>query len=224
MSDGFAEMIQTANDFFQKLKANNTRSFFEAHKAFYNAEIKKPAELLADLFAEDLARHTGKAHGPKLFRVHRDVRFSKDKTPYNARLHMNWTRPGPAVTSVWFFGASPDYVILGMGLPGMAKESLTRFRQLIDRDGDEVEALVQAAEHAVGVSLSSWGPDPLKRVPKPYDQDHPQAELLKRKSFILHASLPEDWEAKGALPTLNAMVPHFLPLWRKLDAAFPGAA
>lgn len=81
MSDGFAEMIAQANGFFTQLRENNTREFFEAHKATYNSEIKKPAELLADLLAEDLARTTGQAHKPKLFRIHRDVRFSKDKTP-----------------------------------------------------------------------------------------------------------------------------------------------
>jgi hypothetical protein len=64
---------------------------------FYRDEIKKPAELMADLFAEDLARHTGKCRMvSKVFRIHRDVRFSKDKTPYNTHLHLLWSRPGDA--------------------------------------------------------------------------------------------------------------------------------
>jgi uncharacterized protein (DUF2461 family) len=52
---------------------------------------------MSDLFAEDLARLTGKPHVPKVFRIHRDVRFSKDKTPYNTHLHLMWSRPGDAV-------------------------------------------------------------------------------------------------------------------------------
>ncbi len=93
MSDGFSELIDESNRFFLELKANNTREWFQDRKDFYTAEIKKPAELLADLLAEDLNRLTGVPHKPKLFRIHRDVRFSKDKTPYNAHLHFQWNRP-----------------------------------------------------------------------------------------------------------------------------------
>jgi hypothetical protein len=82
-----------AIEFFERLKADNTKAFYESHKVFYRDEIKKPAELMGDLFAEDLARLTGKPHVSKVFRIHRDVRFSKDKTPYNTHLHLLWSRP-----------------------------------------------------------------------------------------------------------------------------------
>jgi uncharacterized protein (TIGR02453 family) len=222
MSDGFAEMITGAIAFFERLKANNTKAFYEAHKVFYRDEIKKPAELMGDLFAEDLARLTGKPHGSKLFRIHRDVRFSKDKTPYNTHLHLLWSRPGDAVTPAWFFGASPDYLTLGMGVIGLEKDNLTRFRQMIDTAGDDLTDAMGSAEATANVTLSDWGPDPLKRVPKPYDADHPHAELLKRKSFAIHAPLPSDWQSRGVLPSLGALVPPMLPIWRILDRTFPG--
>jgi uncharacterized protein (TIGR02453 family) len=218
MSDGFADMIHAAMGFFAKLKADNTRDFFEAHKAFYTGEIRKPAELMADLFAEDLARATGKAHGPKVFRIHRDVRFSKDKTPYNAHLHILWSRPGTAVTPAWFFGAAPEYLTFGMGVMGLEKDALARYRRMVDDDGDALTAAMAQG----GLSLSDWGPDPLKRVPKPYAEDHPQAELLKHKAFAVSTSLPDGWEDAGLLPALNALVQPMLPVWRILDAAFPG--
>jgi uncharacterized protein (TIGR02453 family) len=148
MSDGFAEMITGAIAFFERLKANNTKAFYEEHKLFYRDEIKKPAELMADLFAEDLAKATGVPHGPKLFRIHRDVRFSKDKTPYNTHLHLLWSRPGEATTPAWFFGASPDYLTLGMGVIGLEKDNLTRFRQMIDTAGDDLtDAMGSARSH-----------------------------------------------------------------------------
>ncbi|OAN69231.1 hypothetical protein A8B78_05140 [Jannaschia sp. EhC01] len=216
MSDGFDTLITRANAFFTDLRADNTKAFYEAHKALYNAEIKKPAELLADLMAEDLAKATGKAHKPKVFRIHRDVRFSKDKTPYNTHLHLMWQRPslGPA----WFFGASPEYVILGMGIMGLEKDSLSTYRNMVDRDGDDLTDAMAAS----GAQLSDWGPAPLKRVPKPFDQDHPHADLLKRKSFALTADLPEGWQDKGLLKTLNRMIPAILPVWKILDHTFPG--
>ncbi|MEX3017496.1 DUF2461 domain-containing protein [Gymnodinialimonas hymeniacidonis] len=218
MSDGFAEMIIRANGFFTDLRANNTKEFYEAHKATYNAEIKKPAELLADLFAEDLAKHTGKAHKPKVFRIHRDVRFSKDKTPYNTHLHLLWSQPSQAPTASWFFGASPDYLLLGMGVMHLEKDSLTAYRNMVDRRGDDLTDAMEGS----GASLSDWGPDPLKRVPKPFDQDHPHADLLKRKAFALSTDLADGWQTSGLLKTLNAMLPPLLPTWKILNETFPG--
>ncbi len=217
MSDGFADLITRANAFFEKLRADNTKAFFEPHKAAYTAEIKKPAELLANLFAEDLAKHTGKAHTPKVFRIHRDVRFSKDKTPYNTHLHLMWSQPSQSVTPAFFFGASPDYVILGMGVMGLEKDSLTTYRNMIDRRGDDVSDALKAS----GAEISDWGPDPLKRVPKPFDPDHPHAELLKRKSFAITTDLTAGWEDQGLLKTLNQKIPSIKPVWEILDEWFP---
>lgn len=220
MSDGFAEMIDRANGFFAKLATDNTKPFYEAHKDFYRDEIRKPAELLADFFAEDLAKATGKAHAPKVFRIHRDVRFSKDKTPYNAHLHLLWSQPGDALTPAWFFGSSPDYLTFGMGIIGLEKDNLARYRRLIVEEGDALSAEMARAEAEARVTLSDWGPPPLKRVPKPHDPDHPHADLLKRKAFAVHAPLPEDWREAGLLPSLNALVPPMLPIWKRLSAAF----
>lgn len=222
MSDGFAEMIARANGFFAELAANNSKDFFEPRKEFYRDEIRKPAELLGDLMAEDIARHTGQPHGPKVFRIHRDVRFSKDKTPYNAHLNILWARPGEGVTPAWFFGSAPDYIILGMGVMGLDGDALAAYRNLVDRQGDILTDAMALAEAKTGARLSDWGPDPLKRVPKPFDADHPHADLLRRKSFALSADLPEDWAQQGLLSTLNAMIPAFLPTWRLLEKTFPG--
>lgn len=222
MSDGFADLITQANAFFTQLRADNTREFYEAHKATYNSEIRKPAELLADLFAEDLARATGKPHKPKLFRIHRDVRFSKDKTPYNTHLHLLWSRPGDAPTPAFFFGASPDYTVLGMGAIHLEGDSLSAYRSMVDRRGDILTDAMAHAEAATGARLSDWGPPPLKRVPKPFDADHPQGDLLRQKSFALSADLPSGWQEVGLLKTLNRMLPALLPTWRLLDETFPG--
>ncbi|MEJ6390106.1 DUF2461 domain-containing protein [Gymnodinialimonas ulvae] len=218
MSDGFAEMIQRANAFFTDLRADNTKDFYEAHKATYTSEIKKPAVLLAELFAEDLAKHTGRAHKPKVFRIHRDVRFSRDKTPYNTHLHMMWSQPGDAPAPAWFFGSAPDYLILGIGVMHLQKDSLTAYRNMIDRHGDDLTDAMDTS----GATLSDWGPDPLKRVPKPFDADHPHADLLKRKAFTLSRDVPDGWQDAGLLRSLNALIPPLLPAWSILNETFPG--
>ena len=127
MSDSFADLIDRAVGFFTELQANNRKDWYEERKAFYTAEIKKPAELLASVLRDDLTAKTEVSHKEKLFRIHRDVRFSKDKTPYNTHLHLMWSSPkdgGPT----WFFGASPDYLVVGTGMMGLQGAALTKFR------------------------------------------------------------------------------------------------
>ncbi len=216
MSDGFSEMLVTANGFFKKLAANNAKPFYEEHKAFYVSEIKKPAELLADLLAEDLARLTGVAHKPKVFRIHRDVRFSKDKTPYNAHLHLMWSQPQEGKPA-WFFGSSPEYMIVGVGVMGLQGERLTAYREFVDREGDALSDALDTAQTTLGAELSDWGPEPLKRVPKPYDPDHPHGDLLRRKALAVTAPPRADWKDNGLVPAVTATMKGLLPVWALLN-------
>lgn len=213
MADGFTAMVDAAQAFFPKLAANNAKDWFAPHKAFYKAEIEQPATLFADLFAEDLGRMTGHAFRPKVFRIYRDVRFSKDKTPLNTHLHISWAGSG-AMQPGWFWGLSPEYFILGMGLMGLNGPSLNAFRALVDADGAELEAAMTGSGR---LHLSDYGPAPLKRVPKPYPPDHPQAALLKRKAFALHVPLPEDWRAQGLIKASCNAAQELMPAYNILS-------
>ena len=215
MSDGFADLIDVSNRFFRDLKANNTRAWFQDHKDVFTTEIKKPAELFADLLAEDLNRITGVPHRPKLFRIHRDVRFSKDKTPYNPHLHFQWGRPDSVTAPNWFLGSSPDYLIVAMGVMAPGGEALSRYRSFVDARGDEIAGVLAAAP---GAHLSNWGAAPLKRVPKPFDPDHPHGDLLRRKTLILEAAFPDDWKQAGLVASANRVFETMMPLWRVLES------
>jgi uncharacterized protein (TIGR02453 family) len=214
MSDGFAELIDVSNRFFSDLKANNNREWFQDRKNVYATEIKKPAELVADLLAEDLNRMTGVSHKPKLFRIHRDVRFSKDKTPYNPHLHFQWSRPDSQTAPNWFLGSSPEYLIVAMGVMAPGGEALSRYRSFVDVRGDEIAV---ALERVSSGRLSDWGAAPLKRVPKPFDSEHPHGDLLKRKTLIVEASFPDDWQQAGLLESARRLFAAMMPLWRILD-------
>jgi len=216
MSDGFSDLINTSNDFFRQLARNNTKAWFEERKDFYVNEIRKPAELLAEIMADELTRMTGKPLKSKLFRIYRDVRFSRDKTPYNLHLHLSWSQRGEAAPS-WFFGSSPDYLMLCAGVPGLSGDALTSYRAFIDQQGEAVAKLIGTAKRDAQADLSDFGAAPLKRVPRPYAPDHPQAELLKRKSLILVAPPSADWESTGLVPALKSTAVALLPFWRLLD-------
>lgn len=219
MADGFAELIDRSNTFFAGLAENNRKDWFEPRKDSFVRDIRKPAELLGDLFAEDLARRTGVAHRPKLFRIYRDVRFSKDKTPYNAHLHLLWRQSGEGPAPAWFFGSAPDYLSFGLGLMDLRGPALTRFRAFIDRHGAALEAAMARAARR-GAGLSDWGPPPLKRVPAPYGADHPQAGLLKRRALALHVPLTDGWRATGLLPAMGEAAQTLMPVWTILHEDF----
>ena len=216
MSDGFTDLIDNATVFFAQLAANNSKDWFEPHKEKYTSQIKKPAEFLGEVLAEDLSRATGVSHKAKLFRIHRDVRFSKDKTPYNAHLHLSWSQPRKDKPA-WFFGASPSYLIFGMGITGFDGEGLTRYRTFVDRHGDDLSDAIETARASVGAGISEWGPEPLKRVPKPYEADHPHADLLKRKSLTITAPFPTEWRDTGVLPNIAVLCSALMPIWTLLN-------
>ena len=218
MADGFEQMVDAALDFFPKLAANNSKDWFAPHKAHYKDAIAGPAGFFADLMAEDLARLTGRPHSPKLFRIYRDVRFSRDKTPMNTHLHVMWSPADKdALAPSWFWGLSPEFFILGMGVMGLQGDSLARYRAFIDRWGDGVQDALDGAAASVGATLSDWGPEPLKNVPKPYAPDHPHAELLKRKALAVSAPMPGDWRAAGLVKATLETARGVLPVWEMFD-------
>ena len=116
----------------------------------------------------------------------------------------------------WFFGLAQDYFILGMGIMGLQGDSLARFRALVDRDGDALAGAISQAAERAGASISDWGPEPLKRVPKPYAQDHPHGDLLRRKALAVSAPMPEDWRSLGLVKATGERVQALLPVYRVL--------
>ncbi len=168
--------------FLADLRANNDRQWFAAHKAAYEAGLKRPAESFAQALAGELEAATGERHEYRIFRIHRDVRFSNDKTPYNAHLHISLSPEGGCRDGgpAWMFGLDPDGLTLGAGIFAFAPPRLDGWRALVTGPrGARVAALLDRLRtEQVRVS------DPeLKRVPAPYPADHPQAALLRHKGL-----------------------------------------
>lgn len=218
MADGFEQMVDEALAFFAELEQDNTKAWFEPQKARYKDQIAGPAGFFADLLAEDIGRITGKPYKPKVFRIYRDVRFSKDKTPLNTHLHVMWQPlDQDALAPTWFWGLSREYFILGMGVMGLQGESLTRYRAFVDNWGDGLAGAMAQAQSSVGAETSDWGPEPLKRVPKPYAADHPHGALLKRKALAISAPMPDDWRDVGLVKATVERINGLMPVWEMFD-------
>lgn len=213
MSDPFAALIPEARAFLRDLAAQNTRDWFGAHKSRYEAKLKAPALLLLDQVAQE--RGPGAPLTSKLFRPHRDVRFSKDKTPYHTHLHMMWTLPGNAgFAPALFFGIAPDYVTAGGGVMAFDKPGLMAWRTGVD--GAFGARLTGLLEQAARNGLTPDAPV-LKRVPAPYGTDHPRADLLRRKGLALWRPF-QDAEIAHPLATLARVFDDLTPVLDALRA------
>ena len=163
---GFAGFPKEAVKFLSDLKANNTRDWFTANKATYEAAIKGPAAEFCEAMSRKLEKLTGTPCKSKVFRIHRDLRFSKDKTPYNAHLHISFTpETDQASPPCWFFGLEPKRIVLGTGTFGFDKQALEAYRERID--GLDGRKLAKLFEKLAGQGARTGEPD-LKRVPSGY--------------------------------------------------------
>lgn len=211
--DGYApEALQ----FLKDLKANNDRAWFTDHKKTYETFIKAPTKDLAELLKTSIDAMTGVAHKAKVFRINRDIRFSKDKTPYNSHVHLSFSPQVDGASAAWMFGWSTTYLTLGCGMFAFDKQTLGRFRDYIAGDaGGDFEALIATLARD-GIRFDEPA---LKRVPAGYPSDHPRAELLRRKGLMAWIDLdgPEAATDAALVETCRARFERLLPLARAFD-------
>src|SRR5690242_10770605 len=173
-----------ALEFFEGLEAENTKTYWLAHKEQYEQLVRAPME---ELVAE-LEPEFGEG---KIFRPYRDVRFSADKSPYKTNI--------AAVIGDGYIHLSAESLGAGSGMWQMAPDQLERFRQAIvaDRSGKALEGILAEARKA---GMKAEGHDLLKTVPRGYPKDHPRAELLKYKGLITW----REWKPGSWLATAKA--------------------
>ena len=164
--------------FYEGLAADNSRTYWLAHKAIYDHSVKAPMlALLGEL------EEFGPFH---VFRPNRDVRFAKDKTPYKDHIGAYGESEGGAGHYLHFNAAG---LYVGSGYYDMRCDQLERFRAAVDADatGGELVALCAAA-HGAGLRTSAMSE--LKTAPRGYSKDHPRIELLRRKGMITGREYP----------------------------------
>lgn len=191
--------------FFRELKRNNDREWFAAHKGRYEDHVKVPALHLIEDFAAGLSELSPhfKATPRSLFRIHRDVRFSKDKSPYKtaAGIHFRHERARDAHAPGFYLHVAPGEVFLGTGIWHPASPALRAIRQRIV---DAPDAWLEASRNEAFLDTFELSGDSLKRAPRDFDVDHPLIEDLKRKDFIGVRTVPESFATRSDLPAALA--------------------
>jgi len=223
MSTRFAGFRPEALDFLVELALNNDRSWFGPRKAEYEALLKKPLESLCtaldeEFRARDLPLAADPARSP--FRIYRDVRFAKDKSPYktNVGASFPWTDAGGGVGG--YFHLEPGGIFVGGGLWHPAPARLAAWRNAVVADSQRVHAAVD--DPGFRATFGTVGGDRLKRAPTGFAPDHPDIELLKLKDVVFSLPLADaDVLAPGLPATIAMALADAAPILRLL-AGLPG--
>ena len=188
----FTGLRPDAPDFYAQLAANNSKEWWTANRARYDASVRGPFEELAEALVDEF--------GPvKIFRPFRDVRFSTDKTPYKLHIGMV-TRERTA----HYLQLSEQGMLVGGGVFDAPTPALARFRQLVNdpRSAGDVEATIEELEEAGFTPMTDGS---LKTAPRGFPVDHPRIALLRLTRLAVgREDPPADWMwGAGALDVVR---------------------
>ena len=197
-------------DFLKTIRENNNKPWFEANKDVYLA-----AKDDFKVFAEDLRSLMDKhdhLEKHKIFRIYRDVRFSKDKTPYKSNISLGFTRATKALRGGYYLHVEPDNIFAGGGFWAPESKDLKRIRDEFAANDKEIRSIISEPEF-----IKYFGElkgDEVKTAPRGYDKDHPAIDLIRKKQFVVMRSFTQkDVLSKNFAEEVNntfkAMRPFF---------------
>lgn len=180
-----AQLLASNFSFLRDLKKNNNRDWFTENKERYEQEHAQIIDF-ADALLAKMNEHDQieTASGKKsLFRIYRDVRFSKDKSPYKTHWSGGFTRATKSLRGGYYFHIQPDgESFIGGGFWGPNKEDLQRIREEIATDASELREILTAPTFTS--NFGEMRGEQLKTAPKGFDKEHPDVDLLRYKQFI----------------------------------------
>jgi uncharacterized protein (TIGR02453 family) len=204
-----------AIDFLVELAQNNDRAWFQPHKSEFEALLKDPMEAMVAALAEAFdARGLPLQADPKrsIFRIYRDTRFAKDKSPYKTHMGASfpWVAGGSAAemshtehANGAYFHLQPGENFAGGGMWHASKPVLDAFRQRILDDEPGVRRALEDRAF-----VAEFGPvdshESLKRVPPGYPADHPMADLFRYKDLVFGRRLSDEEVYSPDLPAILA--------------------
>ena len=177
--------------FLKELAKNNNREWFSANKKVYEKEhqhVVSFAEAMLERMKslDEISTISGKK---SLMRIYRDVRFSKDKTPFDPRFAGSFSRVNPQLRGGYFFRFKPGETVIGGGFYGPSPDDLKLIRAQIAQDASPLRTVIES-ERFKSVFGSLMG-EQVKTAPKGYDKEHPEIDLLKYKSLYAFKSFTD---------------------------------
>ena len=195
-------------NFLNDLRENNNRPWFNEHKPLYEEQLANFKS-----FANTL-KHKMEAQdeieGMKLYRIYRDVRFSKDKSPYKSSFSGSFKRATALRRGGYYFHIEPGKTMIAGGFWGPNAEDLKRIRQEIAADDQSLRKILNSKSFKT--HFGQLEGDKVKTAPKGYKKDHPAIDLLRHKQFLLYRYFSDevvlsDGFVNEAATTFKAMLP-----------------
>jgi len=166
--------------FLKKLEKNNTREWFAEHKKEFK-DVEASVKNFYMSVMDKISVHD-EIEKMKMFRIYRDVRFSKDKTPYKSHFAGSFSRAGAVKRGGYYIRIKPGETFMAAGFFDPNKEDLLRIRKELELDASEfIDVTTKSAFKKIWGELQG---DTLKTAPKGFDKEHENIELLRRKQFI----------------------------------------
>lgn len=168
-------------DFLKKLEKNNNRDWFNEHKKEFKTIEAATKQVYQDL--SDLLNIHDEIDKFKMFRIYRDVRFSKNKLPYKTHFGGSYHRKKPELRGGYYLHIQPNnesFIATGFWEPN--KEDLLRIRKEFEQDDSEIRKIINQKSFK-----DIWGDlvgDEVKTAPKGFNKDHKAIDLIKKKQFI----------------------------------------
>ena len=187
-----SKIASSTFEFLSDLKANNNRAWFTEHKPRYLEAHQNVIDFFDALIEEmrkvdNIANESGKK---SLMRIYRDVRFSKDKSPYAPRLSGSLKRATKWLRGGYYVHFEPENVFLGVGFWAPESADLKIIREEIAHDAQPLRDILNDPDFK-----SAWGEmegEQVKTAPKGYAKDHPNIDLLRHKAFVFTKSFSDE--------------------------------
>jgi uncharacterized protein (TIGR02453 family) len=209
--------------FLSDLKKNNNRDWFLAHKSVYEESVKAPMVKFVQALGTELRRFAPELEtdpARSIFRIYRDVRFSRDKSPYKTHIAASFdpkNLPG-VIPAGLYFHLQLDQMFIGGGLykPGTAE--LLAVRRQIASQYKKFKKIINDATFRK--NFGTMKGEQLLRVPRGFQPDHPAADLLRYKQYLAAVSLPPELAMSPELvPRLASYFKSMMPFVRFFNAA-----
>jgi uncharacterized protein (TIGR02453 family) len=179
---------QKAFTFLNKLAKNNDRDWFNENKPEYKAIESEVKEFFNELLLK--MQSYDKLEKLKMFRIYRDVRFSKNKDPYKIHISGNYIRIKPDLRGSYYLHIQPGASFIATGFWAPEKDDLLRIRKEFEMDSSEIREIL------AGKKLKSiWGElegEELKTAPKGFNKEHENIDLIRKKQFVFTKNFTDE--------------------------------
>ena len=202
--------MKKAFEFLKHLEKNNNREWFAQHKSEYDLIVKENKAFFDHIYTE--LQEYDNLKGIHIYRIYRDVRFSKDQTPYKNNFGVGYSRSKPMLRGGYYIQLEPNNSFVGGGFWGPEAKDLLRIRKEFELNKTAIEKII--SDETFKKYFGNIEGEAVKTAPRGFDKNHPAIDLIRKKQYVVMRKFTDkevlsDNFQKEALLTLLAMRPFF---------------